>query len=157
MIPDESVPATIQIVDNNPQNLALLTAVLAKQGYEVRTAIGRTLALKSVQERVPDLILLDIRMLRRYGRLRRHHGRRQGGHRHLYPGGHWLRGLLPRELDSQINLGFLSAAVSSIRFCWQTEALGEVVRMVGLPAQPTGHSLRARPRQSSTDVIGSRM
>ena len=54
--------ANIQVVDDNPQNLAILTALLAEQGYEVRTAINGTLALRSAQRRPPDLILLDIMM-----------------------------------------------------------------------------------------------
>ena len=58
----EAYTANIQIVDDNPQNLDVLAAVLTKKGYEVRTAISGTMALKSVQERLPDLILLDIKM-----------------------------------------------------------------------------------------------
>ena len=44
-----STTASIQIVDDNPDDLALLSSVLTKQGYEVRTAISGTLALKSVR------------------------------------------------------------------------------------------------------------
>ena len=62
MITDTSAAASIQIVDDNPQNLAVLTALLAGQGYEVRTAINGALALQSAQRRPPDLILLDVRM-----------------------------------------------------------------------------------------------
>jgi len=54
--------ANIQIVDDNPENLALLSTMLVKQGYEVRTAISGNLALKSAQKSRPDLILLDIMM-----------------------------------------------------------------------------------------------
>jgi len=54
--------ASIQVVDDNPRNLAILTTVLAEQGYEVRTAISGSLALRSAQKRPPDLILLDILM-----------------------------------------------------------------------------------------------
>ena len=54
--------ANIQIVDDNPQNLAVLSSLLAARGYEVRAAISGTLALKSAQKNPPDLILLDIRM-----------------------------------------------------------------------------------------------
>ncbi len=54
--------ANIQIVDDNPENLALLSTVLVKHGYEVRTAISGALALKSALKHPPDLILLDIMM-----------------------------------------------------------------------------------------------
>ncbi len=61
---DSSLPtsATIQIIDDNPQNLAALAAILTAQGYEVRTAISGALALQSTRTRLPDLILLDINM-----------------------------------------------------------------------------------------------
>ena len=54
--------AIIQIVDDNPENLALLSSALAIQGYEVHTAVNGTLALKSAQKHPADLILLDIMM-----------------------------------------------------------------------------------------------
>ncbi len=54
--------AIIQIVDDNPENLAVLSLMLTKQGYQVRTAINGDLALKSIQKQPPDLILLDIMM-----------------------------------------------------------------------------------------------
>ena len=54
--------ATIQIVDDKPENLTLLSSVLVKHGYEVRTSINGTLALASAQKHPPDLILLDIMM-----------------------------------------------------------------------------------------------
>ncbi|MCP4717502.1 MAG: response regulator, partial [Deltaproteobacteria bacterium] len=54
--------AGIQIVDDNPENLDILAAVLTKQGYEVRAVISGSLALKVVRKHPPDLILLDIMM-----------------------------------------------------------------------------------------------
>ena len=54
--------ATIQIVDEKPENLMLLSSVLVKQGYEVRTSINGSLALTSAKKHSPDLILLDILM-----------------------------------------------------------------------------------------------
>ena len=55
-------PYNILLVDDNPQNLAALSRILAEQGYHMRTAINGQVALKSVQNMIPDLILLDIRM-----------------------------------------------------------------------------------------------
>ncbi len=52
----------ILIVDDNPKNLHLLQSMLAGQGYLVRAAKNGRLALQSVSHKVPDLILLDIRM-----------------------------------------------------------------------------------------------
>lgn len=54
--------SNILLVDDNPQNLAALTRILTEHGYRVRTAINGQVALKSLQNMAPDLILLDIRM-----------------------------------------------------------------------------------------------
>ena len=52
----------ILLVDDNPQNLTALSRILTDQGYHVRTAISGQVALKSVRNMLPDLILLDILM-----------------------------------------------------------------------------------------------
>ena len=54
--------ADILIVDDNPNNLRLLSKILTEEGYTVRKALNGTRALASVQFEQPDLILLDIRM-----------------------------------------------------------------------------------------------
>ena len=53
---------SILIVDDNPDNLRLLSGILSKKGYKVRPALSGPLALQSVQSSPPDLILLDIKM-----------------------------------------------------------------------------------------------
>lgn len=52
----------ILIVDDNPRNLAVLQDILDQSGYTVRPAITGRLALLSALSRVPDLVLLDIRL-----------------------------------------------------------------------------------------------
>ena len=52
----------ILLVDDNPQNLATLSRILSEQGYRVRTAINGQVALTSIENMLPDLVLLDIRM-----------------------------------------------------------------------------------------------
>lgn len=54
--------ANILVVDDKPDNLRLLSAMLAQLGYEVRKVINGQTALKTVQAAPPDLILLDIMM-----------------------------------------------------------------------------------------------
>ncbi|HBB34333.1 MAG TPA: hypothetical protein DDZ80_13560 [Cyanobacteria bacterium UBA8803] len=54
--------ADILLVDDRPDNLRLLHALLGEAGYKVRTAIKGLLALKAVQVAKPDLILLDINL-----------------------------------------------------------------------------------------------
>lgn len=52
----------ILLVDDQPQNLRLLTDVLEEQGYEVLQALNGTVALQAVSLDQPQLILLDIQM-----------------------------------------------------------------------------------------------
>ncbi len=53
---------SILIVDDNPFNLRLLSIMLDKQGYEVRSVTNGNMALRSAINNPPDLILLDIMM-----------------------------------------------------------------------------------------------
>jgi signal transduction histidine kinase/DNA-binding response OmpR family regulator len=62
MSENNTAKASILIVDDKPENLRFLTAVLSKRGYVVRTAECGSLALSSAQAEPPDLILLDLRM-----------------------------------------------------------------------------------------------
>lgn len=52
----------ILVVDDNPQNLRLLIAILSMRGYKVRPAPSGSIALESAFSTPPDLILLDIMM-----------------------------------------------------------------------------------------------
>lgn len=52
----------ILIVDDNPNNLRLLSTTLAAQGYAVRKALNGQRAIASARAEPPDLILLDIKM-----------------------------------------------------------------------------------------------
>ena len=55
-------PPTILIVDDQPDNIRTLSALLAGEGYKVRKALNGETALEAVQALPPDLILLDIMM-----------------------------------------------------------------------------------------------
>ncbi|AFY83053.1 response regulator [Oscillatoria acuminata] len=52
----------ILIVDDQPDNLRVLSSMLMVKGYNVRKAITGKMALATCQKVVPDLILLDIMM-----------------------------------------------------------------------------------------------
>ena len=54
--------ADILVVDDTPANLQLLTGLLRERGYRVRAALNGALALGAVEQRPPELILLDIKM-----------------------------------------------------------------------------------------------
>jgi light-regulated signal transduction histidine kinase (bacteriophytochrome) len=54
--------ADILIVDDTPDNLRVLSAMLTNRGYEVRKALNGQRAIASVKSEPPDLILLDIKM-----------------------------------------------------------------------------------------------
>jgi len=52
----------ILVVDDNPDNLRLLSNLFTDQGYKVRPAPSSEMALRSVESIPPDIILLDINM-----------------------------------------------------------------------------------------------
>jgi response regulator RpfG family c-di-GMP phosphodiesterase len=54
--------STILIVDDNPNNLRVLGAMLEQAGFQTRLADNGNIALRSASFSPPDLILLDIRM-----------------------------------------------------------------------------------------------
>jgi len=58
----ESHKGDILVVDDTPNNLRLLAAMLTEKGYEVRSVISGKMALMGVQSAPPDLILLDVNM-----------------------------------------------------------------------------------------------
>jgi class 3 adenylate cyclase len=53
---------TILVVDDTPQNIKVLDAILSPRGYTVVSATSGAEALQKVQSDAPDLILLDILM-----------------------------------------------------------------------------------------------
>ncbi|MGB3265185.1 MAG: adenylate/guanylate cyclase domain-containing protein [Microcoleus sp.] len=57
-----TIPATILVVDDKPDNVRLLSTILTEQGYQVRKALNGKRALATVQEFPPTLILLDVMM-----------------------------------------------------------------------------------------------
>lgn len=61
-VPTSNAKAIILLVDDQPENLALLTDMLECEGYDVRQAINGKLALRVVKVQRPDLILLDVNM-----------------------------------------------------------------------------------------------
>lgn len=52
----------VLIVDDISKNLHLLQSILTRKGYRVRCAISGRMALQTIRHKLPDLILLDIRM-----------------------------------------------------------------------------------------------
>ena len=52
----------ILIVDDKPENLAVLSDLLVQAGFKVRPALSGALALNALAGSLPELILLDVRM-----------------------------------------------------------------------------------------------
>jgi DNA-binding NtrC family response regulator len=54
--------ASVLIVDDEPENLELLEAVLTPVAHSIRKAAGGREALQAVEQEAPELILLDLMM-----------------------------------------------------------------------------------------------
>ncbi|MEL6458652.1 MAG: response regulator [Cyanobacteria bacterium J06621_15] len=52
----------ILVVDDEPDNLEVVSTILESEGYQVRQAINADVALSTIKYQIPELILLDIRM-----------------------------------------------------------------------------------------------
>ncbi len=52
----------ILLVDDSRTELHFVSSLLVKRGYSVRTAENGTQALRQLEERVPDLIMMDVVM-----------------------------------------------------------------------------------------------
>ncbi|MDY6783689.1 MAG: response regulator [Cyanobacteriota bacterium] len=61
-VSSSSEPGDILIVDDEPNNLRVLSTILRDRGYRVRQAIDGPTALKAARVARPDLILLDVLM-----------------------------------------------------------------------------------------------
>jgi two-component system cell cycle response regulator len=59
---DSENKGSILLVDDIPENLQLLSDLLVKLGYNVRSVTSGRMALKTVKVKRPDVILLDIKM-----------------------------------------------------------------------------------------------
>jgi two-component system sensor histidine kinase/response regulator len=58
----ETSPARILVVDDHPANLQIVASLLGRLGYEIMPAADGATALKRLDVRRPDLILLDLLM-----------------------------------------------------------------------------------------------
>jgi len=61
-LPDCGGDTNVVIVDDNPNNLRLLSGMLEQAGFKVRPGLNGEMALRSIRLNPTDLILLDIRM-----------------------------------------------------------------------------------------------
>ena len=52
----------VLVVDDDPMNRELMETVLKRSGYETQIAVNGSQALSAVEQRLPELILLDARM-----------------------------------------------------------------------------------------------
>jgi two-component system, cell cycle response regulator DivK len=55
-------PPLVLVVEDNPVNLELVTALLEEQGCEVLVAITGDAALQLLSESRPDIVLLDVQL-----------------------------------------------------------------------------------------------
>ena len=62
MTENKSNQKNILIVDDNPDNLHLLTGILTERGYKVRAVTSGSRAIATIKKEHPDLVMLDIMM-----------------------------------------------------------------------------------------------
>ena len=60
--PQGKPPKRVLIVEDNPLNMKLFTAMLAAQGHQVLQAINGPEGLESARTLLPDLIIMDIQL-----------------------------------------------------------------------------------------------
>jgi two-component system cell cycle response regulator len=60
-------PALLLLVDDEPNNLRILSSLLVKWGYDIRVALDGPMALDIARQEALDLVLLDIMMPHRDG------------------------------------------------------------------------------------------
>ena len=53
---------TVLVVDDNEDNVQIMSAILLGRGFDVRIARDGRSALDSIRQQLPDLILLDVMM-----------------------------------------------------------------------------------------------
>ena len=58
---------SVLVVDDEPNIVLSLEFLIAQAGYEVRVARDGEAALRAMEEKTPDLVLLDVMMPRRDG------------------------------------------------------------------------------------------
>ena len=56
------VTGSVLVVDDTPTNLEVISEALDNEGFDVTTAISGDRALRQLEHRLPDLILLDVMM-----------------------------------------------------------------------------------------------
>lgn len=52
----------VLVVDDNPENLRVISSLLIEEGYHVRVAKNGKQALDTIDESAPDIILMDVQM-----------------------------------------------------------------------------------------------
>ena len=60
--PSKKPKADILVIDDTPENLALLSQILKDKGYKVRSVTKASTGLRGAKAAPPDLILLDVKM-----------------------------------------------------------------------------------------------
>lgn len=56
------MPATVLVIDNEPDQVDIMSQIIAKLGHEVMSAVSGTDALKLLEAKAVDIVFLDLIM-----------------------------------------------------------------------------------------------
>ena len=59
---DRRMKSTILVVDDNPDSVMIMRAILEGRGYQVQVATSGSEALELIEQELPALVLLDVMM-----------------------------------------------------------------------------------------------
>ena len=57
-----ATPRSVLVVDDEPEIRSLLTDLLKEEGYQVRTADSAAKAVAEIAKKMPDLVMMDVKL-----------------------------------------------------------------------------------------------
>ena len=124
----------ILIVDDEPNIVTALEYLLQRSGYEVLLASDGEMALKQVEEHLPDLVLLDVMMSVKSGYEVCQRMRERADWQHIK-----IIMLSAKGREAEVNKGLSLGADSYVTKPWSNKDLvAKIDELLGAAAKPGG-------------------